>query len=172
MPHGHRTHFLNRLGQILDVDIWNLAPVRVRSIEVPDARASESRDWIPAAQQLQVENREILGYVDEFRLTGSGMVIVGWGYDREHSEPIEGVRIVHGDFSMDLMQINRRRRPDVSAQLQSELDMLGFVVEVPLANELLEKIRTVSEDHPPSISLWACGMLSPRMRPRVAIVDS
>ncbi|KRI00007.1 trans-aconitate 2-methyltransferase [Curvibacter sp. PAE-UM] len=170
MPHGYRTHFLNRVGQILDVDIWNLAPVRVRSIEAPDARAAQSRDWVPA-HQLQAENKEILGYVDEFRLTGNGMVIVGWGYDRAHREPIEGVRVEHDDLSLDLMQINRRRRPDVSEQLRSELDMLGFVVEIPLATDLLEKLRNSSQVRPPSISLWASGMLSPRMRPKVAIVD-
>lgn len=170
MPHGYRTHFLNRIGKILDVDIWNLAPVRVRSIEAPGARAAQSQDWIPV-HRPQEENKDILGYVDEIRLTARGMVIVGWGYDRAHREPIEGVRVEHDDLSMDLMQINRRRRPDVSEQLRSELDMLGFVVEIPLAADLLEKLRSSSQLHPPAISLWASGMLSPRLQPKAAVVD-
>lgn len=170
MPHGHRTHFLNRVGQILDVDIWSLAPLRVRSIEAPNATAASNQDWM-LTHQLHPESKEILGYVDEFRLTGDGMVIVGWGYDRAHREPVEGVRFVHDDLSLDLMQMNRRRRPDVSTQLKSDLDMLGFVVEIPLARDLLDKIKKSAELHPPSICLWASGKLSPRIQPKVAIID-
>lgn len=169
LPYGYRTHFLNQLGRILDVDIWNMSPLRVRSIE-PRCEIADQHEP-PALPQPESQSREIVGYVDEFRLRKDGFVVVGWGYDRAHREPIEGVRIVQDGVSLDLMQLNRRRRPDVSRQLESELDMLGFVVEVPLEAEVVERMRRGVEEHPPSVLLWASGMLSPGMNPKSVTLD-
>lgn len=170
LPYGYRTHFLNQLGQILDVDIWSLAPLRVRAIE-PRCEIPKQGGESPPGSQPESQSREIVGYVDEFRLGKDGLLVVGWGYDRAHREPIEGVRVDHDGMSLDLMQINRRRRPDVSKELKSDQDMLGFVVEVPLEAELVERIRRGAEVSPPSVRLWASGMLSPGLHPKSVTMD-
>jgi len=170
LPSGYRTHFLNQLGQILDADIWSLTPLRVRAIE-PRCEIPKQGRESPPTPQSESQSREIVGYVDEFRLGKDGLVVTGWGYDRAHREPIEGVRVVHDGMSLDLMQLNRRRRPDVSTELKSDLDMLGFVVEVPLDAELVERMRRAAEVSPPSVRLWASGMLSAGLHPKSVTMD-
>ena len=159
IPSGYRTHFLNEIGRKLDSDIWTLSPLRVRAIATVEASATSNPNWV---QKLHTYNGNpnIIGFVDQLQLTDTGLNIVGWGFDKLNREPIDGVHIMHEGLSFDIMQISRRRRPDVKDQVGGDTDLLGFAVEMPFDKDSLLKPTDMENLGSLGICLWASGELS------------
>lgn len=153
VPYGYRSIFLDRLSHALDVDVWNIVPYKLEPL--PDQNC------------LAKISSYINGHVDSVILSERGLQIVGWGYDPSNDDiPVDGLKFIHGELVLDIDITNRCRRSDVVKSLNCKNEVIGFVAEVLLDEDVIKNIKKNMSVFP-IVSLFVNGLFSNNIRPTV-----
>lgn len=162
IPAGFRMAFIKEIQNSLNADVWMLTPGIVTALNFSDL--GNLGATVDGGADDHVGADSLFGHIDEVLRIPGGIIITGWGFDRRNELPVASIRIQHGDSVMSVDDLNRRRRPDAMSAMKSAVDLLGFTVEISMAEDRVDAFIAGILSGASSIRLVSQDMVSERLK--------